>query len=721
MRDLYLLNFDNNQYGIWEDELLFCDKTRYVSQLPMFPDYIAGICSIEKGHSLTLADLAVCLGYTKEQKQDKAHALLLTEDKNFAGFCVYGDLEQIPVDEKDCHLISDYLKSDVINSCIMFDQAIIPIINIQVLFGRLLNEQYILPKIEACLPDLLAEPINYLKTARLFSCAQQLFACPVEVVDTVIPLFRKIVNLPATPDYIAGMIEHHEQLIPVINLAKWLEIEEQKPARTLLVCILEGHYFGFLVEKDFGEASGELTFRNFPELLQFYCLQHALIIDEKIVPVVDFNLLITSASSDSTNHFPIKPHYYSNASTPLKFGKAAVTVIPISILGVNHAIPKDEVEDILPVVRYQYPLKNYSLVQGMVYYHNEILPIIDLANCFGRRSRVTDDWKMLLIRNGNFRAFVLAEQVSDALILDIDKQQKLPFVLESPVIYGCYSHETNVDLILNIEAMVTHADKSVVTHIFDSYSQRINRSFVETVSESLELGNSFQKLELASGLTRSTFINPQESSITNELAEDNRENVEASNTVASTLVDEETEEKIFDTDDFLEALDEEVAEIYLEAEQEEIFDVDDFLTISEEEVEGIPLATRQEEPEELIAPVEEIEDETFDLGDFLETSEEEVEDIPLEIEQEEESEELITPIEEIAEETFDVDDFLGIQEEEVEGVSLEIEQEEEPEDLIALIAPVEEIEEEKLNAGDSQGTLEKNIEETAAGVELDEE
>ncbi|GBG94912.1 modulation of CheA activity in response to attractants [Ligilactobacillus salitolerans] len=55
----------------------------------------------------------------------------------------------------------------------------------------------------------------------VFKSHQQLFALPVEIVKRVIET-EKFISLPEVPDYILGVYEYQEQMLPIVDLCKKL-------------------------------------------------------------------------------------------------------------------------------------------------------------------------------------------------------------------------------------------------------------------------------------------------------------------------------------------------------------------------------------------------------------------------------------------------------------------------------------------------------------------
>jgi hypothetical protein len=120
-------------------------------------------------------------------------------------------------------------------------------------------------------------------------------------------------------------------------------------------------------------------------------------------------------------------------------------------------------------------------VIGVTGHKGDVLPVLDLAMVFGRRSLETADWSMVLVKNGDFRAFVITEHVYDERMLPRDVQRKVPIILPHNLVYGCYPEGAVVRLILNVEALAVHFDKAMVKELLTALTREMAEAPAELV------------------------------------------------------------------------------------------------------------------------------------------------------------------------------------------------------------------------------------------------
>lgn len=81
----------------------------------------------------------------------------------------------------------------------------------------------------------------------LFSLSKELFGIDVGNVLRVINL-EKLMRIPKAPDYIAGAISLEGNVIPVVDLAKKIELGETRVTKNTKVIILQIHHHEDVIE-----------------------------------------------------------------------------------------------------------------------------------------------------------------------------------------------------------------------------------------------------------------------------------------------------------------------------------------------------------------------------------------------------------------------------------------------------------------------------------------
>ncbi|MHC4455593.1 MAG: chemotaxis protein CheW [Planctomycetota bacterium] len=473
MRELTLFSLGKTKYGIWQDEVPVVKDIGAIHWLPPVPRHIAGLTILD-GHSLTLFDLPACIGLSPISKEKASYPVLLVEHgKNIAGFMVDFIIGHFSMASEAVYPMPDYLRTPIIDTCAMYDSELIPIINTAKLFKRALQADFEPSVSEFRICGIKPEKISSIKTVRVFESGGESFAVCGACIEKAALKPGRVTRPPLLPSYVGGVTFNNGNPITLIHLSSRLKLAEKGTWQQMLVADIGGQGFGLLVDSDRGQwDDANLTFKPVPPLAQSDWIQGAALDGKEIIPVIELVGLMSDQSGGSGEP-PFPQRYTPDARFKSLFGREEVKVLEFSLLGVRHALPQIEVEDHFRVKPYRHLPNVVSIVAGVAEHAGELLPVLDLAACFGRRSTVRPDWLMILVKNGDFRALVLTETIFGERLLPVMMHRGLPFDEPHTLVYGCYPDESIVRLVLNVEALAVHFDKVLYKEFFAALSKQM--------------------------------------------------------------------------------------------------------------------------------------------------------------------------------------------------------------------------------------------------------
>ncbi|HWR72342.1 MAG TPA: chemotaxis protein CheW, partial [Nitrospirota bacterium] len=472
MRTLYLLNIDGNRYGIWKDEIASITDVQTVHRIPLSPDCIAGVSVIE-GRSTALADLGACIGLRDHHVSGGVKAFFVAGKKSDSGFVISGEVKEMEVPPDAVHPLPGYLKTPGNDTCVLHGHRPIPVINLTALYDRI-HERSTAPSAPALSVPAARPPVPAeIKKIHLFRAGGELFAFPAaQVPDRPAPVLPgSITGIALAPRYVKGLACHQKGVLPVIGLAERMGLAARGTEELMAVADLSGARFGFLIDEYRGSADGA-DIRPLPHAASTGWASAAVLYRGEVIPLLEPAVLL--AETDHEEAVRKLPGQYSPDARFLEaFERTNVNVMEFSLLGVRHALPGTEVEDVVPFKPYRRVPDSLPIVIGITEHNGAVLPVLDLAMVFGRRSLETPEWKLILVKNGDFRAFIITERLYDERILPRDIQRKVPIVLPHDLVYGCYPEGVAVRLILNVEALTVHFDKSVVRDLLPALTSEM--------------------------------------------------------------------------------------------------------------------------------------------------------------------------------------------------------------------------------------------------------
>lgn len=166
-------------------------------------------------------------------------------------------------------------------------------------------------------------------------------------------------------------------------------------------------------------------------------------------------------------------HYTPTSRFPQQFLHSASAIVEFSLLGSRHAVPQEEVRDDYPLLPILPVPGTAEIVLGVAALQGELLPVLDLAALFGRRTPLSPQSRMLHLVNGDFQALLVTEEVTARQPLPLEVQRKIPIALPYQVLYGCYLAADMVRLILNVESLAVHFEKMAVRELVASLAPEL--------------------------------------------------------------------------------------------------------------------------------------------------------------------------------------------------------------------------------------------------------
>jgi chemotaxis signal transduction protein len=505
MRTLLILRLDGMRYGIWDEDVRFIEEAKTIHRLPLSPDCIAGM-SIIDDRSVTLAELAVCIGNPAATHPVAGHTLLVSGEDRGIGFVVRGEIDRVPVPTGALFPMPEYLKTSEIAMCAVLDSEPIPIINLSQLSHRIHTAQYgplVADGVVASDPRL---DLSSCGKVKVFKSGGELFCLPSDALEEVLERPAKISRLAHLPRPIVGITFHGGSILPVIHLARQMKLPEEGSGSRMLVAVLSGARFGCLVDTDEGTLPEDaFSIRPLPPLVACDWMRAAVVHAGEILPLIGLASLLSSRPGARGGR-PLRVGQAPGSPFSSAFGREEVEVVEFSLRGARHALPKCEVGGTFGFTPFRTIPNLKPIVVGVAEYGGELLPVIDLALCFGRRSVPTPAWQMILVRDGDFRALAIAEAVCGDRRLPVEMQRALPIGLPYGIVYGCYPDASTVRLILNVEALAVHYDRRLardaITTVLQEMRQAptaITPSLFEFV-ESLGSGGSIESEEAEESL-----------------------------------------------------------------------------------------------------------------------------------------------------------------------------------------------------------------------------
>ena len=479
-----MLKLANTNFGIWENELEDVRTDLVVHSLPYNNRCIAGVARLND-RFLSIADLSYCMGYPQVEDANRT-VLVMPGDNEVAGFVTEGGLETVDSDENAIIPVEKCAQSSIVDSCVSYQSKLVPIINIAALHKAVQSADFVLSGKSLQLKKATQKKGE--KKLHVVECNNNPFALQATDIKKSIARPEEITPISQLPDYAEGLILYDQKAVPLISLTRRIGFSAEDQSHIVLPICIKDQIICFLVTADRGKPESKQAVETLPPLVQSKWLENAIIRENRILPVIDaLSLLLPDADEKIEGE---SDQYNPNIS--FEPGSNDTDVVELSLIGVKHAMPESEVKDSLDIQALTRIPNVSPMILGVVEYKGDIIPVLDLALCYGEVSSITPEWKMVLVENSNFKAFVATDRVFEPYSLKSDLQRRLPINLSNQFVYGCYTDRNSdaVILILNVASIAIHyksetsdSTLTIFAKEFEDSVQKRKESAIESTFE----------------------------------------------------------------------------------------------------------------------------------------------------------------------------------------------------------------------------------------------
>ena len=468
-----MFSLRGNAFVVRKEEVESVAPGRRLHYLPLSPPHVVGMAIIED-RTTTIIDLGVCIGDLPLDSEDSGSYLLVAQGERKTGFRVEGSVETVDCPEDRVLTLPELVASDIVPSCVLLDSRVVPLINISLVQQRIIRNELHIPEPGALSAGAL-DPWEEPSSLRLLTLGTERFCIQGEG-STVLPRHAApIIRIPSAQKRASGVVYHDGELVPVLAAAEHLGLDAGT-ASGLLINGQHGNRYGFLITLDQGviDPTNSLML-PVPPLVRSSVIREAVLQDSAILPLLRLQGLI-NASLEASEQTPLADRYTPGSLFKDRFRKEPVELLEVALFGDCHAFPREEATDVIPMTNVQRVPHSPAIVLGLAELDKKLLPVLDLAAIFGKRSAIGPSWSLVRLRNGDFDALIAVEKVFSEKTLNTDSQRQVPIALPYDLVYGCYLEEGAVRLILNVEALTVHFEKTEIRDFMATLSPSAARA-----------------------------------------------------------------------------------------------------------------------------------------------------------------------------------------------------------------------------------------------------
>ena len=432
---------------------------RQVHRLPLSPPSIAGMALLDE-RPVTVFDLGSLLGAPPLPEPQSGSFLLIDREGRSTAFVIAGKVDRVSAEDTNIVPLPALARSSVVHDGLLQGRRIVPLISMQELLDRVREGDLSVPGPEK--PAAAAEASQVPSSVLVFTIGDERYCLDASVASVSADAGTEVTRLAYAPD-IAGLAAEGGDIIPIVPFGIFRG-DRKSDRATVLVVDLPGLRCGLPVDHENGRRDG-VSMLPLPPIAATAWSSKAMVEEGEVVPLLDPASILDPSAVSLDGQDELASRYHPASPFLKRFLKEDVELVELQVFGARHALPKDEVRSVHSFLPIRRIVRVPEIVLGVAELEGRLLPVLDMEAVFGRRSPVAPDWRLVLVSNGDFEALVAVQTVHGDKALAREMQRQVPIAVPHQVLYGCYLDESAVRLILNVEALAVHFEKTEIREL----------------------------------------------------------------------------------------------------------------------------------------------------------------------------------------------------------------------------------------------------------------
>ncbi|MCR4429613.1 MAG: chemotaxis protein CheW [Tepidanaerobacteraceae bacterium] len=249
--DLLKFKLGGQFFGIYVEDVREIIRIPEITKIPDSGEHMEGIVNL-RDKIIPVYNLAGIFGKHAERNEEKSRVLVLEDKNRVFGFIVDEVTEVIKVSEErlETGIFKD--EKDMVDSIVKDrDGKLTLIIDIKKFSSDVFKNHQEVNEIDRMISQTSAVNDGKERHIITFKMDKQEFGVEVKNIKEIIRYDKNISAIPNTPGFIEGMINLREELVPVISLRSFFNLEEieRDEDTRILIIINDDRLYGFVVDR----------------------------------------------------------------------------------------------------------------------------------------------------------------------------------------------------------------------------------------------------------------------------------------------------------------------------------------------------------------------------------------------------------------------------------------------------------------------------------------
>jgi chemotaxis signal transduction protein len=395
---VYPVNFNGFRYAVREKDIIQHFIPIDIMLLPSTPGDRNIFVTTLDDDIFYLYDVTRFLGGKSGDFESARHVFIVSETDKVHGFFI-NQISGGPLVPELILPLPEYIRSPFLDSIAIIEGKALPLLNILELHGRMLIEETPDPGISCEIESSGKRNVTGADIYYCFSHDHRPFCVPGFSLTEMEIIKADIAPVFFYPEQFAGLACYKESIIPVICLFGGREDEERDGH--IVVSGAGNMHVGLIADAKEGEVDrARMPVRELPPVARSEGWSHALVGDGKIYPLVDLYGLIDDPGKKKAGG-GFKDLYIPSSDFPSLFLNEVVDIMEFEFRGNCYGLPREEVIECFSYKEYCRFPGLPVMMPGLLFYNDELLPVLDLALWSGEGSGSAGYRDMLFFVNGN--------------------------------------------------------------------------------------------------------------------------------------------------------------------------------------------------------------------------------------------------------------------------------------------------------------------------------
>ncbi|MCV6606882.1 MAG: chemotaxis protein CheW [Campylobacterales bacterium] len=428
LSQVLVVSLNDSKYGIETDDIEHILRVPEITNVPLSPKVLRGICSLEGG-IVTVYDGKNLIDKENDPvdvENYKSRMLTIRNQESLFSILVDEVVDNITPDPNTIE-DTDSEGDDPIVSLIKTEDEIIQVLSIEKLTKEVSIPKYELTNVKEITSVDSTEGNNFdthINRYLLFKMGDESYALDIESIREIIFKPEDITPIADSPNELMGMFTLRENVLISIDLRTVFDMKNEFDEKNRIIIIQSGeNSLGLLVDAILDIRDVEKKdIDKIPEHFNDEKLSGVAKVNNELISIIDDKVLEDLLENSKSTIDSSKNNYQEKEEEKEKTNMKEVVIFTLQ--GKEYAFSIDNVEEIIRFTEITPIPESPEYLNGIINLRGEIIPIISLHYKMSLEEEIDEDTKILVCKIYDKKVGFLVDSVTEVSEISSDNIQE---------------------------------------------------------------------------------------------------------------------------------------------------------------------------------------------------------------------------------------------------------------------------------------------------------